>query len=350
MFKHKNILINGENLHGLQLLQGIQTYDFILIDPPYRTENRRLCYNDTMSREEWKEAMEERLKLSYPLLSNDGAIAVHIDDREYHTLRLVLDKVFGEDNYVNTLVVRRTTKNINHQFSKVSRLNRAFEFIVIYRKLKEFFYKNAYKSSSKKRQEGYWTSFQSNADRPTMRYEIEGVQLEKGQWKWSKERCFRALENYKKYEKEYATSMSLKSYWETYKDSYKKETGYDLEFVRKHDGKIQYWVKPSDKVLMNTNLMDYYASDLNGKKKYGFDTVKNLEMTKKIISMFTTPNSNILDFYAGSGTTGHAAMELNYQDGGNRTFTLITNDENNICSSICLSSDSKTSLYLSSFL
>jgi adenine-specific DNA-methyltransferase len=332
---NENILINGDNLDGLKLIEGLIYYDLILIDPPYRTENKSLIYCDTLSREQWINHIKERMKKAYGVLKDDGAIAVHIDDKEYASLRIIMDEVFGEKNYVNTFILRRATKMVKNQFEKVSTLNRAFEFLVVYKKSDKFYYKNPYKESSKKRKEGYWTTFKTNTDRPTMRYEIDGIMIHEGQWKWSKERGLRALENYKHYLQHYAQQYTLKEYWERFRHLYFQQTGHPLEFVRRYKNSIQYWVEPSDTVLMDTNMMDYYINDNNGKKKYGFDTVKNLETIKKIISMFTDKNSKILDFYAGSGTTGHAVMELNAQDGGNRKFTLITNDENQICSNIC---------------
>ena len=331
----QNMLINGDNLDGLKLIEGLVDYDLILIDPPYRTGNKNFVYSDDMTREAWSSHLQERLKKAHSLLKNDGAIAIHIDDKEYATLRLLMDNVFGEDNYVNTFILKRGNKNLNNQFKRPSSLNRAFEFLVVYKKSDEFYYKNPYKESSEKRKEGYWEAFKAKSDRPTMRYPIDGIMISEGQWKWSKDRGLRALQNYKEYKEKHEEAFTLKEYWETFKGAYSEKTGKELEFVRRSKNSAQYWVKPSDRILMDTNMMEYYINDNNGKKKYGFDTVKNLDTVKKIISIFTDKDSRVLDFYAGSGTTGHAVMELNREDGGNRQFTLMTNDENNICSTIC---------------
>jgi adenine-specific DNA-methyltransferase len=331
----KNMLINGDNKDGLKLIEGLVTYDFILIDPPYRTENKNFIYSDKLGKQQWAEHIKERMTIAHSLLNEDGAIAIHIDDKEYASLRILMDEVFGDDNYVNTFILKRGTKNINNQFTKVGSLNRAFEFLVVYKKSSDFYYKNPYKASSDKRKEGYWTSFKSNADRPTMRYPIDGLMIDEGQWKWSKERGLRALQNYKEYQENHEEKYPLKEYWETFKQSYAENTGNALEFVRRNNNSAQYWVKPSDRILMDTNMMEYYINDNSGKRKYGFDTVKNLDTIKKIVSIFTEKDSKVLDFYAGSGTTAHAIMELNAEDGGDRQFTLMTNDENDICTNIC---------------
>ena len=333
--ENENVLINGDNLYGLALIEGLKNYDLILIDPPYRSGNKSFKYNDSLSKEEWIRFMYKRLEKAKDLLTEHGAIAIHIDDREYATLKNIMDDIFGEENYVNTLILKRTVKNINNQFKKVISLNRAFEFLLIYKKSNQFYYKNPFKPTNEKRKKGYWTSFKSNADRPTMRYDIGNISIDSGQWKWSKERGLRAFENYNKYLREFRSKMELREYWEKHKDEYEEKFGYPLEFVREYKKSAQYWVLPAKRTLMDTSMMEYSVAEKNGKKLYGFDTVKNLNTTKKIISMFTSENSNILDFFAGSGTTGHAVLELNKEDGGNRTFTLITNNEKNICSDIC---------------
>jgi len=340
-----NILIEGDNYHALTVLNYThkEKIDVIYIDPPYNTgKANEWKYNDKYINKEdgyrhskWLNFMEKRLKLAKELLKDDGVIFVSIDDHEFAQLKLLMDQIFGENNFVNTLIFKRATKNLNNQFKRVKSLNQAFEYVLVYRKTDAFYYKNAYKETSSKRKEGYWTSFYNNADRPTMRYEIEGINIDKGQWKWEKQRAFRALNNYKTYLKNYRNQYSLKEYWERYKDEYELKTGFKLEFLRKNNNSIQYWVLPKDKTLMDTNLMDYYINDNAGKSKYKFDTVKNLNAIKKLISIVSTKDELILDFFAGSGTTGHAVLELNKEDGGNRKFILVTNNEGNIATEIC---------------
>ena len=342
--KPVNLLIEGDNYHALSVLNytHAKKIDVIYIDPPYNTGNKDFIFNDHYVDKEdayrhskWLSFMEKRLKLAKNLLKDTGVIFISIDDNEISQLRLLMGEIFGENNFVNTLLVKRATKNLNIQFGRVPSLNQAFEYILVYRRNKEFYYKNPFKNTSDKRKEGYWTSFYNNADRPTMRYEIEGISIDKGQWKWEKIRGLRALKNYKKYLKHYANKISLKEYWENNKEKYKQKTGFELEFLRKYKSSIQYWVRPAEKTLMDTNLMDFYINDNLGKSLYGFDTVKNLKTMEKVISIVSDKHSIILDFMAGSGTTGHAVLDLNKEDGGNRQFILCTNNENNICTDVC---------------
>ncbi len=340
-----NFLFEGDNYPVLKALLPIykEKVQVIYIDPPYNTgKANQWIYNDHFKEKnhawrhsKWLNFMEKRLRLAREFLSPEGVLMVSIDDNELAQLRLLLDQIFGEEHFVNTLLVKRATKNLNNQFKKVASLNQAFEYVLVYRKSDAFYYKNAFRESSDKRKSGYWTSFYNNADRPTMRYEIEGIGLEKGQWKWEKNRAFRALENYKLYLEKYSRKYDLKSYWLKFKDAYEENTGFRLEFLRRHKNNIQYWVLPKEKTLMDTNLTDFYINDNYGKSRYGFDTVKNLKFIKKLISMVSSGDELIMDFFAGSGTTGHAVWSLNREDGGKRKFILITNNENQIAERIC---------------
>lgn len=335
---NKHLLINGENEIGLKLLNGIREYDFILIDPPYNSKNKNnegFKYNDKFKDTEWDDFMKKRLTIARELLREDGAIAIHIDDNQYAELRILMNMIFGKENYVNTIVVSRTKKNLNCQFEKIKKLSKDVEFILVYRKSDKFYYKEPYKDSPKKRKEGYWQPLQSNANRSTMRYDIGGMSIAEGQWKWGKEKGLRAYENYQYYLKNFADKMSIREYWTKYQEEYKSKTGFKLEFVGIINGTVKHYVTPSDTSLMGTNMIEWLVNEVHGKKMYEFETVKNLNTTKKLIEMFTKEDAKILDFFAGSGTTGHAVMELNEETGSNRIVTLITNNENDICSKIC---------------
>ena len=159
------------------------------------------------------------------------------------------------------------------------------------------FLKEATKDQKEK---GKWTGFDKGEayNRPTMRYEILGVNLKVGQWKWEKNRAYRAVENYEEYLKNY-NSLSLEEYW--------LKTGKKLEFIRKNkNGKIQYWVHPRDFVLLDNNWLDItgYSSLTD------FQTENSEYPLKRIIENITTKNNLIFDFFLGSGTTTAVAHKL----------------------------------------
>lgn len=339
-----NILIEGDNYHALSVLNYTHKskIDVIYIDPPYNTGNEDFVYNDKIIDSEdpyrhskWISFMEKRLKLAKNLLKESGAIFISIDDNEFAQLKLICDEIFGHNNFLNSFVVQRRVKSLNSQFKEVKSLNQAFEYILSYKKSNKFLYANPTKNSNETRKVGYWNSFWNGADRPTMRYEIEGIKITKGQWKWEKGRALMALNNYKRFKNKIGDESKLKAYWIKNKDKYFKEKGVQMEFIKPTRTTVKYWVLPSDRTIMDTNLMNYYINDDTGRRKYGFDTVKHIDLIKKIIDMSSKDNAIVLDFFAGSGTTGHAVMELNNENKTNRRFILNTNNENDICVVSC---------------
>lgn len=349
----RNLIIEGDNLEVLKLLQ--KSYHgkvkMIYIDPPYNKgkdfvycdnyheplknylkltgqvdeEGTPLTTNlETSGRfhSAWLTMMYPRLFLARNLLKEDGVIFVSIDENEVHNLRLLMNEVFGEENFINILHVKRAAKNVNQQFANLKKLNLGIEYVLVYQKSDAFAWSKPYKEASAKRKQGYWTSFYNNADRPTMRYELLGVTITKGQWKWEKERALKAVENYREFQNRYSVANEeeelrlLKQFWQ--------ETGQEKEFIKLKNGRPHYWVCPSENQLRTTDWTDLYINDNRGKEKYGFDTVKNVTAIKTFIYSATTGDGDIvLDFFAGSGTTAHAVMDLNREDGGKRRFILV---------------------------
>ncbi|MFP6113065.1 DNA methyltransferase [Helicobacter pylori] len=208
------------------------------------------------------------------------------------------------------MAVKRGTKSLNSQFNQIKSLNVAFEYILVYKKSDNFYYVNPYvKDANEKQKEGIWAGLYSNMDRPTMRYEIDGVNIAKGQWKWSKEKGLKALQNYKDFLN--SNFDNLKSYYE-----YHKSLGNELDFVRKNNhNTIEYWVKPREKLIVDTNFMDLHTSGTSEIKKLFegqalFDTPKPEALLQRILEISTKENDLVLDFFAGSGTTCAVAHKL----------------------------------------
>jgi adenine-specific DNA-methyltransferase len=320
----ENIIIEGENLEVLKLLSESyrEQVKCIYIDPPYNTGGD-FIYNDNYS-ENWLSMLYSRLLIARALLKSDGAIFISIGDEEYHNLRKLADEVFGKENYRNTFITKRYDKNVNRQFIKngLSTFNVGFEYIVCYSKSGEFKFNPVYKASNENRQNfGYWKGFWNNADRQTMRYDILGVKPETGQWKWSKDRGEKAIENYKLFEEKFAGKMSIEAYW--------IQTGKQLEFIRRNpkgQGKnlgVEHWIAPTDSILRNTNWTDLFASKATPAMNGLFDFPKNVDVIKTLIKSCESNNDIILDFFAGSGSTGEAVFELNKEDNAERRFILV---------------------------
>lgn len=350
----QNFLIEGDNLEVLRLLRKSykEKFKLIYIDPPYNTGHDFIYKDDfreplqkyllktNQADEEglltsnpksggryhanWLSMMYPRLKLARDVLSDEGFICVSIGVEEYHNLRHLMDEIFGEDNHRNTIAVRRYDKNLSRQFMDqgLTSLSVGFEFIVVYSKSPKGKLNPIFKETSEERKnKGYWKGFWNSADRPTMRYPLLGVTPTEGQWKWSKEVAEEAVNNYIEYEKNFSKNMSLEEYWE--------KTGRTKRFIRRNlNGKgknlgVEHWVPPSEGTLRSSNWTDILASESLKEWDIPFDAPKNVELIKKIIEMTTDEGDLILDFFAGSGTTGHAVLELNEETEINRNFILV---------------------------
>lgn len=150
-----------------------------------------------------------------------------------------------------------------------------------------------------------------------MRYELFGETPHSGQWRWEKGRAYTAVSNYETFLKDAADSMSLDEY---YLDNL-AATNEKMNFVRKNeDGTVQYYVPPSTGKLLSDNWMDL---TLSGNETDTFDTEKSVAVIQRIVEWLAPQNSIVLDFFSGSGTTAHAAIEANKNDNGQRRFILV---------------------------
>jgi adenine specific DNA methylase Mod len=332
-----NLIIHGDNLKALKAL--LPTYagkiKCIYIDPPYNTGNEKWAYNDNVNspmmkdwlgkvvdkddltrHDKWLCMMMPRLKLLRELLSEDGAIFVSIDANEQPRLQLLMDEVFSETCYKNTISVRRGIKNVQSQFDTIEKLSLGHEYIIFYTKTPIRL--NKLSHTLIEAEAGKWDTFWRGTDRSTMRYELFGQTPKEGQWRWEKNRTKKAIENYKRYLDDFSDSFTLDEF---FVDHY-TTTNKKMDFVRlSEDDVVQYYVAPRSYKLISDNWMDLTL----GGKITDFETEKHLDVVKRCISWITSNDKEaiILDSFAGSGTTGHATLELNKEDEGSRKFILI---------------------------
>ena len=350
----ENLYIEGDNLEVLKLLQEsyLGKVKMIYIDPPYNTGNDFIYADDfKMESEEWKvesgEWSEEgdrlfkntdtngrfhsdwcsmiysRLLLARNLLKDDGAICISIDSGELTSLKEMCDEVFGASNYRNTILTRRRIKSLNSQFADngLYSLNVGFEYVLIYAKSPAFLMKAIRMKKENAPAKGRWDVFWSNADRPTMRYDILGFTPETGQWRNSEDRAKIAVANYQKYQQEYEGKISLEEYAE--------KTGI-TDFIRRipngtgKNGGVQHWVAPSDTMLRTSNWTDIEVSQIGKEIDLPFDNPKSKQLMMELVKLCDCAASDlILDFFSGSATTAHAVMQLNAEDNGRRKFIMV---------------------------
>lgn len=330
--KPTNILIEGDNYHALSVLNYTHQgkIDVIYIDPPYNTGNKDFKYNDRFVERDdayrhskWLSFIGKRLRLAKSLLKNDGAIFISIDDNEFAQLKLLCDDIFGEDNFVDCISWDKKSsakgvppKNmvVNvHEYILVYQINSSFSFIGEPRDLKGF-------DNPDNDPRGPWrnTNIKSTVKDKSLAFAITNPETKISYtdvWAFSKTELDRLI-----------------------KEKY-------LIFPKNKNGQVR------KKEFFN----EFKNSNIPIKSSWGlFDNQKNTEMLKKILPnvTFLNPkplelmqyllkavaknNSIILDFMAGSGTTGHAVSILNKEDNGTRQFILCTNNENDIAQEICL--------------
>lgn len=360
-----NFLLEGDNLHSLNLLEKTNRgkVNIIYIDPPYNTGNKDFVYNDEfVGREDlfrhstWLSFMSERLRIAYKLLSKDGVIFVSIDDNEQAQLKLLMDEIFSEDNFI--MCMPRITKKSGKTTSAYAKNH---DYILVYTKRDQdifvmeehednaFKYADEYIEERGKYKLNQTLDYNSLSYSPSLDYplEIEGEVFYPG---GSKE-LWEERQRGKYRRADWAWRWSKKLF----------QFGYDNGFVvikRKKDGSARIYTKTylnakigknsngdfiieHNKRVKATSSIEYidnkYSND-NAKKDLSifglgdkFDYSKPVELIKKLIKAYYKNNALVLDFFAGSGTTAQAVLELNKEDSGSRRFILCTNNENNIC-------------------
>ncbi len=310
---YDNMLIHGDNLLALKALEQDYTGKIkcIYIDPPYNTGNAFEHYDDGLEHSIWLSLMRDRLEILRRLLSEDGMLFVQIDNNELHYLKVVMDEVFGRDNYRNSIITKKGVKNVQKQFDTVEKLNAGYDTILMYSKKSTYRIPNLFQKIDKSEAKGSWNNHWRGTDRPTMRYELLGITPEKGQYRWSKERSLKAVENFKIYSKWLAdNNLSIDNMDENYEIYLKKHNISnikDFELIRlSKTGKPEHYIPPSDEVLLSENWLDLSVAG----RLTDFEHEKNEAIIERIIDWITNPNDIILDSFLGSGTTAAVAHKM----------------------------------------
>lgn len=356
--KKINFILEGDNLHSLYLLEKTHNHkiDVIYIDPPYNTENEGFTYNDKKvdkndgyRHSKWISFMQRRLVVAKKLLSRDGIIFISIDDNEYQNLKLLMDEIFGEEKFVTNFIWRRKTGA-----SDAKGIAAITEYVLCYcnnpnKKEWNSIFKQNEQSYDEKRyryKDKYYNErgpfYYDNLDRGGLNYSDSmnfGVKAPDGSivypngrtsfvndgwiWKWGKDKIKWGFEN---------------GFLE-FQQSNKKANGWALKYKNylnvDNSGKLKVRSAPF-KNLITSVINQAGTNELKGmfENKTPFSNPKPVELIQFLVSLCNKKDARILDFFAGSGTTGQAVLNLNNKDGGNRTFILATNNENGIAENI----------------
>lgn len=325
-----NFLIEGDNLASLKLLEKTHKgkIDLIFIDPPYNTKNNDFGYDDTrvdqndgFRHSKWTSFMNVRLRIAKKLLANDGVIFIAIDDNEQAALKLLSDSIYGEENFLASIIWQHSIQpkgyagkySVHHNYILCYQKSSAFTLNSLPRTEED----NKAYSNPDNDPRGKWRSgdVRNALYRPNLIYDIispsgKVIKPCKNGWRWSKETVAEKIKTGEIVFSDDETRIIRKIYLDTL-NGRTPETiwfGKDVGTTRSAMSEI--------KDIFGTNI---------------FGTPKPTSLIERTLRLSTKTNATVLDFFAGSGTTGHAVMKLNAEDGGNRKFILCTNNENNIC-------------------
>jgi adenine-specific DNA-methyltransferase len=347
--KPTHLLIEGDNYPALALLNATHSskIDLIYIDPPYNTGNKDFKYNDDFVERDdvyrhskWLAFMSKRLELAKTLLSEYGIIFVSIGEDEQANLKLLMDSVFGENNFIETFIWESIFRPSNLGKS----VRRNSEYVLCYVRDKSENFTLAQKSQET---QGEPSLTQNNNAPRTLTFPANyvKVKLEDGTYKKGKFGEIEMLDDLVVKGglaiKEFRINGKLK--WkQDYLDS-EIEKGVSLSiktksFIPYYRKDYQETILRPTKIIPRDTVGDVLAANAELKRIFGesvFDYPKPTSLIKYLISICNLPeNPIILDYFAGSGTTGDAVLQLNDEDEGNRQFILITNNEQNICEEV----------------
>ncbi len=365
-----NMFIEGDNLAALKILHKAYygKVKMIYIDPPYNTGND-FIYNDDFKQtrrsyeaeagitddegnvvrddglrtntgghkhSNWLNMMYPRLFLARNLLRQDGVIFVSIDDNEVHNLRLMMNEIFGEENFVGEFV-RRTINSGKQDSTTIANYH---EYLLVYARAKELLKVYRRAKSEKERRALYplvddyvksrGRHYISQLDKGSIQYSDslnypitapDGSKIWPGAgfndkskvFRWSKEKVQWGIEN------DYIVFKKMNTGWKVYAKSYEFRDNSDEIVVPSNPYTSLDFI---DKKYSNFNATPELTKLFDSSKNY-FDFPKPVPFIKDLIMYATRGKDIILDFFSGSGTTAHAVAKLNAEDGGNRRWICV---------------------------
>lgn len=383
LLQQEHSLIIGENYDALKNILAVYTdqntgkglIDFIYIDPPYNTEKAKnegndykeeveaskFIYRDKFTRDGFLNMLNERLKIARQVLSDEGVIFCSINDSEQAYLKVLMDEIFGEENFIACMV----WKCRNSLYYTEPLISIQTEYILAYAKNKSVFSLKSFdkediNGDEDKTLEGFFFNrikkkyddegYTNPDNDPRGPYKTSGKVRNDGRpvytvtsptgvkhteaWVYSPEVFERLIKDGQIYwGVDGSAQPRKKSYFKDFIGNVSSNLLMD-EFAR--------IVGPDGKLLNKEKYFEIGTTESGTKElksivgENKFDYPKPVPLIKYLISLYPKKDIKVLDFFAGSGTTGQAVMELNEEDNGSRSFILVTNNENNIALDVTL--------------
>jgi adenine-specific DNA-methyltransferase len=336
----ENVFIEGDNLEVLKLLQKAYNdkVKLIYIDPPYNTGND-FVYNDdfrdglygylayaglkdqdgnllstsTLSEQRsgglhsrWLNMMYPRLQLARNLLTQDGVIAVSIDDNEFATLRLVLDEIFGPENFVASIQVKARSSVSNDKLVSPSH-----NHLLVFARSFDVLFAKRNRVGLDPDLDGFTLSDANGA------YKLVPVDGPGGARKGNPFYEFQGVEGYWRYSKETMQARFDQGLIVVRPNSLQQKY-YLADAQSKRRTATTWWDGGMETSTATTRLKQFMGAAV-------FDNPKPIPLVRRLVEMFARDSGDlVLDFFAGSGTTGHAVLESNAHDGIQRHFICVT--------------------------
>ena len=352
-----NLVLHGDNLHALKSLLPMYAgkVDCIFIDPPYNTGNEGWCYNDNVNspmmqqwlsenpvgiedglrHDKWCAMMWPRLRLLHELLGEAGSIWITLDDNEVHHARMMLDEIFGEDNFIASIVwqKKQSPQNDATNFSEMH------DYVIVYAKVAK---------KTKTDLNGWQRNLVALSEGQIARYANLDSD-ERGLWTDCDYTCNKTAEERPNLYYPITNPHTGKEVW----PERTRVWAFEPEAHQKNiDENLIWWPagrgKPRVKKFIDTTAEEVGAvpatwwpremagdnqeskRELNAifnSHEHDFATPKPVRLIRRILEIATNENSIILDSFAGSGTTAHAVLAANAKDGGERKFILVECEE-----------------------
>lgn len=321
-----NLIIEGDNYHSLSTLNYTHAgkIDVIYIDPPYNTGNKDFIYNDRYVDEEdgfrhskWLSFMSKRLELAKSLLKTNGVMFISIDDNEQANLKLLCASIFGSKN-VEVMIWNKEAEGKSGTLKQTLRFRTVHEYVlVVYRDKQATRFKQINEALEGREGEFQTANLAVNSKNEKTDhknyFEITNPKGKKflRQWKWDKPTIEKLAKD-------------------------------DLLYWGSDGNRQPRLIIPTDdrRQTFLLSILNYGGTTVGGKElnkilpDNEFSYPKPTVLISKLIESSSNDNATILDFFAGSGTTGQSVLELNKKDGGKRNFILCTNNENDIAENI----------------
>lgn len=373
-----NLIIEGDNYEALSVLNYTHhgKIDVIYIDPPYNTRNKDFVYNDdyvdsedAFRHSKWLSFMERRLLLARNLLSEDGIIIISIDDNEEAALKLLCDEIFREDNFISLITVENGNGVFGPKAANADKtVVKVKDYALVYRNTRKEHRYNLLYSASDAYYDSHYSKYIDEDGKvyPLLSWMKSNNTVKELFEKRNLQINSENIDIMMRIDGEFRGYMQDDLADNIYGDwPYTAEIDnpnifddgkyHDISGVkvfRTSGGKYR-WYRPFSSVIkvvddyeqekrigvIRGDLWKGFYKDMTNISKEGGIEFKNgkkpVRLIKQFIKFFNSNKSaTVLDFFAGSGTTGQAVLELNKEDGGNRKFILCTNNENQIAENV----------------